>query len=144
MRSKLFICFIILINLFNVFCSSEIKYNLYRSETEVISTVQDLIDDSEYWENFSTNLPKEEIVISCANLLDKDTFSIAPLTEINTEILDRIKEFVPEFEYSRNIWVVTVKNNPPYAAFSTVWYVIDESLESIPTKFSAEQNSRRC
>ena len=113
MRSKLFICFIILINLFNVFCSSEIKYNLYRSETEVISAVQLLIDDPEYWENFSTDLPKEEIVISCV-------------------------------EYSRNIWLVTIKNNPPYAAFSTVWYVIDESLESIPTKFSAEQNARRC
>ena len=144
MRSKLFICFIILINLFNVFCSSEIKYNLYRSETEVISAVQLLIDDPEYWENFSTDLPKEEIVISCVDLLDKDTLSVSPLTEINAEILDRIKEFVPEFEYSRNIWLVTIKNNPPYAAFSTVWYVIDESLESIPTKFSAEQNARRC
>lgn len=144
MRSKLFICFIILINLFNVFCSSEIKYNLYRSETEVISAVQLLIDDPEYWENFSTDLPKEEIVISCVDLLDKDTLSISPLTEINAEILDRIKEFVPEFEYSRNIWLVTIKNNPPYAAFSAVWYVIDESLESIPTKFSAEQNARRC
>ena len=144
---KLFILFLLIFYLIS--CSPNlIKYSLEKTELEVVNSFELLLSDPKYWDKFedknSDQFKDEKVVLSCDNLIDHSSFSVSPLEDISEEILERIRLVVPNYKYSRNIWVVSAKNNPPYGAFSTVWYVIDETLESIPSEFSATQNARRC
>ena len=144
---KLFILFLLIFYLIS--CSPNLKkYSLEKTELEVVNSIELLLSDPKYWDKFedknSDQFKDEKVVLSCDNLIDHSSFSVSPLEDISEEILERIRLIVPNYKYSRNIWVVSAINNPPYGAFSTVWYVIDETLESIPSEFSATQNARRC
>ena len=114
---KLFILFLLIFYLIS--CSPNLKkYSLEKTELEVVNSIELLLSDPKYWYKFedinSDQFKDEKVVLSCDNLIDHSSFSVSPLEDISEEILERIRLIVPNYKYSRNIWVVSAKNNPPY------------------------------